>query len=271
VTILGDILAHKAAELAAAKEIRSEARMEQAARAVQSPTRGFRAALHAAPRPRIIAEIKRRSPSRGEIRAGFDPVECAKAYSDGGAAAISVLTDERFFGGHLAELQLVRAVATVPLLRKDFVIEPYQVDEARVAGADAVLLIVAALAPSALYALRVRAAELGLDALVEVHDERELDAALAAGATLVGINNRDLRTFATDLAVSERLAPKVPRGVTVVAESGIFSHDDVRRLEAVGAHACLVGESLMREPDLGLALRRLRGRDGEGSNPRGES
>jgi indole-3-glycerol phosphate synthase len=165
----------------------------------------------------------------------------------------------------------VRAVAPLPLLRKDFVIDPYQIAEARVAGADAVLLIVAALAPAALYALRVHAAELGLDALVEVHDERELDAALAAGAELVGINNRDLRTFSTDLAVTERLASRVPGGVTVVAESGIFTHDDVQRLEAAGAHACLVGESLMREPDLCSALRRLRGRDGDTRNLRGKS
>jgi len=271
VTILGDILAHKAVALAAAKKLMPQAQMERTAREVRSPTRAFRATLHAAPRPRIIAEIKRRSPSRGEIRARFDPAECAKAYTDGGAAAISVLTDEHFFGGRLDHLQLARAVAPVPLLRKDFVIDPYQIDEARVAGADAVLLIVAALAPAALYALRMRAAELGLDALVEVHDERELDVALAAGAELVGINNRDLRTFSTDLAVTERLAPKLPRGVTVVAESGIFSNDDVRRLEAAGAHACLVGESLMREPDLGLALRRLRGQDGDTSNLRGKS
>jgi indole-3-glycerol phosphate synthase len=271
VTILSDILAHKAVELAAAKQHVPQAQMERAAYEMRSPTRGFRAALQSAPRPRIIAEIKRRSPSRGEIRARFDPAECAKAYTDGGAAAISVLTDERFFGGRLDQLQLVRAVAPVPLLRKDFVIEPYQVDEARVAGADAVLLIVAALTPTALYALRMRAVELGLDALVEVHDERELDAALGAGAQLVGINNRDLRNFSTDLAVTERLAPKVPGGVTLVAESGIFSTDDVRRLEAAGAHACLVGESLMREPDLCLALRRLRGQDGDMSNLRGKS
>ncbi|HYB13202.1 MAG TPA: indole-3-glycerol phosphate synthase TrpC [Myxococcota bacterium] len=270
-TILGDILAHKTVELAAAKKHLPQAQMEQAAYAMRGPTRGFRAALHSAPRPRIIAEIKRRSPSRGEIRAAFDPAECAKAYSEAGAAAISVLTDERFFGGGLDQLRLVRAVAPVPLLRKDFVVDPYQIDESRVAGADAVLLIVAALPPAALYALRVRAAELGLDALVEVHDERELETALAAGADLVGINNRDLRTFSTDLAVTERLAPKVPGGVTVVAESGIFSNDDVQRLEAAGAQACLIGESLMREPDLGLALRRLRGQDGESSNLRGKS
>jgi len=271
VTILGDILAHKAAELAAEKARLPYAQLEQAAQALGSPTRGFGAALRSAPRPRIVAEIKRRSPSRGEIRARFDAAECAKAYTDGGAAAISVLTDERFFGGGLEQLAQVRVVSPLPLLRKDFVIDPYQIDQARVAGADAVLLIVAALAPAALYSLRARAAELGLDALVEVHDEGELDAALAAGAQLVGINNRDLRSFSTDLAVTERLAPHVPGGVTVVAESGIFSNDDVRRLEAAGAHACLVGESLMREPDLGLALRRLRGQDGESSNQRGKS
>jgi indole-3-glycerol phosphate synthase len=260
VTILDEILAEKRRELEAARaRVAPEALAERACAAGHA-TRGFRAALRDAPRPRVVAEIKRRSPSRGEIRRDFDPVACAKAYEEAGAAAISVLTDERYFGGSLAFLGLVRAAVALPLLRKDFVVDAYQIDEARVAGADAVLLIASALRPAELAALRQRAAERGLDAVVEVHDEAELEAALAAGADLVGINNRDLRSFAVDLATTERLAPRVPEGIVLVAESGISGYADVARLERAGAHAVLVGEALMREPDLGAALRRLRGR-----------
>jgi indole-3-glycerol phosphate synthase len=207
----------------------------------------------------VIAEIKRRSPSKGEIRADFDPVGCAGSYADGGAAAISILTDARYFGGRLEFLEAVRSAVELPLLRKDFLIDPYQIDEARVNGADAVLLIVAALPGEELGRLRQRAVALGLDVLVEVHDEEELETALAAGADLVGINNRDLRSFETDLAVTERLAPLVPRHALIVSESGIFTQEQIRRLEGIGVHAFLVGEALMREADLGLALRRLRG------------
>jgi indole-3-glycerol phosphate synthase len=206
----------------------------------------------------VIAEIKRRSPSKGEIRPDFDAVACAKAYAAGGAAAISVLTDAHYFGGSLELLAQVRAAVTLPLLRKDFILDPYQVDEARVHGADAVLLIAAALAPRELRELREHAASLGLDALVEVHDESELEMALAAGSDLIGINNRDLRSFAVDLGVSERLAGKLPEGCIGVAESGIFTPGDWERLEAAGARAFLVGEALMREPDVEAALRRLR-------------
>jgi indole-3-glycerol phosphate synthase len=261
--VLAEILAHKREELEAAKRAVPPAAMRARAeaRARDEAPRGFRRALVEGPAPRVVAELKRRSPSRGLIRPDFDAVGCAKAYADAGAAAISVLTDARYFGGDLALLEAVRASVAVPLLRKDFLLDPYQVDEARAFGADAVLLIVRALAPETLGALRERAAGLGLDVLVEVHDEAEVEAALAAGADLVGVNNRDLATFATDLAVSERLAPRLAaHGVTVVAESGIFTHADVRRLEAAGAHAVLVGESLMREPDVGRALARLRGR-----------
>jgi indole-3-glycerol phosphate synthase len=261
--VLDEILAHKRVELAeaAARVPPAAMRARAEARSREEATRGLREALRGAPRPRVVAELKRRSPSRGEIRPDFDPLGCAKAYADAGAAAISVLTDARFFGGDLALLEAVRAAVPVPLLRKDFVIDRYQVDEARAHGADAVLLIVRALAGPALAELRAHAAELGLDALVEVHDERELERALAAGADLVGINNRDLATFQTDLAVTERLAPRVAgSGVVLVAESGIFTNGDVRRLEAAGADAVLVGEALMREPDVGRALERLRGR-----------
>ena len=171
-----------------------------------------------------------------------------------------MLSDERYFGGRLEYLRAVRAAVELPLLRKDFVIDAYQIDEARVGGADAVLLIVGALSPEELERLRRHAISLGLDALVEVHDEEQLETALSAGADLIGINNRDLRSFETDLAVTERLAPRVPGEVLIVAESGIFSHEEIRRLEGAGVHAFLVGESLMREADLGLALRRLRGK-----------
>jgi indole-3-glycerol phosphate synthase len=258
VTILAEILAHKRSELAAAKAKRAPALVAAEARARRAAPHGFRRAL-LGPGPRVIAELKRRSPSRGEIRADFDPVALARAYEKAGAAALSVLTDERFFGGSLAVLEAVRAVTALPLLRKDFVIDPYQIDEARVAGADAVLLIVAALAPTELVHLREHALALGLDALVEVHDEAELDVAKGAGADLIGINNRDLRSFETDLGVCERLAPRVPEGALVVAESGISGPADVARLARAGAGAFLVGESLMREADVGLALRRLLG------------
>jgi indole-3-glycerol phosphate synthase len=259
VSILDEILDHKRRELASARARVAPDRLRARAEAAPEP-RGFRAALRAAPRPRIVAELKRRSPSRGEIRPDLDAVGCAKAYADAGAAALSVLTDERFFGGSLGLLEQVRRTVDLPLLRKDFTIDPYQVDEARAHGADCVLLIAAALAPDALAALHSRAAALGLDALVEVHDEAELEVARHAGADLIGINNRDLRSFETDLAVTERLAPRLAgAGVVVVAESGIFTPDDVRRLEAAGADAVLVGESLMRAPDVGRALAQLRG------------
>jgi indole-3-glycerol phosphate synthase len=256
--ILDEILAHKYEELRLARRRFSAEDLERRARAAQKPLRGFRRALCEAPAPRVIAEIKRCSPSRGEIRPDFDPVGCAKAYADAGAVAISVLTDERFFGGHLDYLDLVRRAVPVPLLRKDFVVDAYQIDEARVAGADAVLLIAGALSAEALIDFRARALALGMDALVEVHDEEELEGALASGADLIGINNRDLRSFRTDLAVTERLAPRIPQGIVVVSESGIFTPEDVARLTDAGAHALLIGESLMREDDAGMALRRIR-------------
>lgn len=260
--VLAEILVHKREEVEACKRAQSPAAMRAAAEARQraEPTRGFRRVLRDGPAPRVVAELKRRSPSKGLIRSDFDAIGCAKAYAEAGAAAISVLTDRAYFGGELALLEAVRAAVPVPLLRKDFVLDPYQVDEARAHGADAVLLIVRALAPEALRALRERAVGLGLDVLVEVHDEEEVQVALEAGADLVGVNNRDLATFQTDLAVTERLAPRLAAaGVVVVGESGIFTREDVRRLEAAGAHAVLVGEALMRESDVAGALQRLRG------------
>jgi indole-3-glycerol phosphate synthase len=271
-TILDEILARKRVEVAEARQRISDDALAERANGIRDSTRGFRAALTSAERPRaiaraalisaerprVIAEVKRRSPSRGEIRADFDPVACGRAYAAAGAAAISVLTDEHYFGGHLDFLTALRSAVPIPLLRKDFVVDAYQIDEARVAGADAVLLIASALDEREISRLREHALARDLDVLVEVHEERELQQALAAGADLIGINNRDLRSFEVDLAVTEKLASRLPEDVVVVAESGIFTPDDVARLETAGADAFLVGESLMREPDIGLALRRLR-------------
>jgi indole-3-glycerol phosphate synthase len=263
-TILDEILDHKRREVDAARANGAAAQVERAARCLADPVRGFRAALAGGEAPRIIAEIKRRSPSKGEIRADFEPVDCARAYAEGGAAAISVLTDEYYFGGHLDYLEKIRSAVPLPPLCKDFVVDPFQIDEARLRGADAVLLIVAAFldgdGPEGLAALRKRALDLGLDVLVEVHDEAELDVAIDIGADLIGVNNRDLKTFDIDLATTERLAARMPVGVVRVAESGIVTPEDIARLEAVGSHAFLVGESLMREADIAAALHRLRRR-----------
>lgn len=258
-SILDEILATKRRELARAQESEDARSLGARAEACEDPTRDLRGALREGPRPRVVAEIKRRSPSRGLIRPDLDPEAVAEAYAAAGAAAISVLTDASYFGGEPSLLRRVRGRVGLPLLRKDFLVDPYQVDESRVLGADAILLIVAALEPPALRLLLRRAGDLALAALVEVHNETELDTALAAGADLVGINNRNLRTFEVDLGVTERLAPKVPEGVIVVAESGVFRYEEVRRAEAAGAHAVLVGEALMRERDVGHALRKLRG------------
>ncbi|MEZ4330631.1 MAG: indole-3-glycerol phosphate synthase TrpC [Myxococcota bacterium] len=259
--VLERILAHKADEVRAAKALRPPHALARAAREASRPVRGLRRALLDCEGVAVIAEIKRRSPSKGLIRADFDAEKIALAYRAAGAAGISVLTDEQFFGGSLDVLRQVRAAVDTPLLRKDFVIDAYQIDEARVAGADAVLLIVAALADADLAALHAHALGLGLDVLVEVHDEGELERALAVGARLVGVNNRDLRTFAVDLATTERVAERlVDPEVVLVAESGITGPADVARLERAGARGFLVGESLMRAPDPGRALEALRRR-----------
>ena len=206
----------------------------------------------------LIAEVKKASPSKGVIRPDFDPVAIARAYFEGGASCLSVLTDERYFQGHLSYLAAIREAVPLPLLRKDFLIDPAQIYEARLAGADAILLIVAAIpSPARLAEMRFVAESLGMDALVEVHDERELEIAVESGATLMGVNNRDLRTFQVDLAVFERLAPLFPPGTVTVAESGIFTPADVARVGRAGADAVLVGESLMRETDVAAATRRL--------------
>ncbi|HXV78318.1 MAG TPA: indole-3-glycerol phosphate synthase TrpC [Candidatus Binatia bacterium] len=221
-----------------------------------TPTRGFAKSLTGGAR-RIIAEVKRASPSRGLIRENCDPVAIAEDYASHGASAISVLTEERFFHGSLLHLEQIRGRVHVPLLRKDFILDPYQVTEARSFGADAILLIAALLDFSLLQELREQATALSLDALVEVHTEEELDAAANAGAQLVGINNRDLKTFKVNLATTEKLAPRVPVGVPAVCESGIDSLDEIRRVETLGIHIFLIGESLMRAAEPGKKLRQL--------------
>jgi len=263
VTILDEILAVKRTEVAAARAARSLAELDADARAAD-PTRGLLAALRrpAGEPVRFIAEIKRASPSAGAIRGGADPAEIARDYARGGASALSVLTDRKFFDGELGFLARCRAAVALPLLRKDFVIDAYQIAEARAAGADAVLLIVAALAPAALAELVAAARDYGLDALVEVHDLAELDTALAAGATLLGVNHRDLKTFTIDMTLTAQIAPRVPPSVVLVAESGIRTAADVRTLGDAGAHAVLVGEQLMRAPSPGDALLTLRGAPG---------
>jgi indole-3-glycerol phosphate synthase len=254
--ILDDILAHKVDEVSARKRAAPRATLRERP-LYHEARRGFRAALAAHAAPAVIAELKRASPSKGVIRTHYVPPAHAKSYESAGAAALSVLTDERFFQGHLDHLTTVRGTVALPCLRKDFLVDPYQVDEARAYGADAVLLIAAAGSPTLRVELLAAAREAGLDVLVEVHDERELEWALAAGATLVGINNRDLSTFVTTLETTERLAPLVPPDVLLVAESGIQSSADLRRMVAAGARAVLVGEAFMAAPDPGGALAEL--------------
>ncbi|MYG47195.1 MAG: indole-3-glycerol phosphate synthase TrpC, partial [Synechococcus sp. SB0675_bin_6] len=229
------------------------------------PTRGFRRALQQASEvPAVIAEIKKASPSRGVIREDFDPVALARAYAAAGASCISVLTDQQFFQGSFAVLSAVREAVTLPLLCKDFILSPYQLFQARAAGADAALLIAAVLSDQDILYLRKVAGQLGLDCLVEVHDAGEMERALALGVDLIGINNRDLTTFTTDLAVTQRLAATHRQALRqgdalLVSESGLREHRDLERVAAAGAQAVLVGEALMGQPDVAAALRALRG------------
>jgi len=239
-----------------ALESRGEAALLQMVERQGAP-RGFRAALAASDRVSLIAEVKRASPSAGTIREDLDAALAAREYARGGARCISVLTDRRFFGGSLDDMSFARDAVALPVLRKDFILSELQVLEARAWGADCMLLIVAALEAEALRSLLELRRELRMDALVEVHDEAELAAALEAGADLVGINNRNLRTFDVDLAVSERLAATVPDGIVKVSESGIRSRTDVARLKSCGIDAVLVGEHLMRQDDLAAAAAEL--------------
>jgi indole-3-glycerol phosphate synthase len=253
--ILDQILAETRRTVAQARQQRPLAAVEEQA-AAAPPARGFAAALR---RPTItcIAEVKRRSPSAGWIREGAEAPEIARLYEGAGAAALSVLTDGPFFGGSLADLTAARGAVRLPVLRKDFIVDPYQIVEARAAGADAILLIVAALGDADLAALLAEARRVGLDALVETHDASEIDRALAVGATVIGVNHRDLATFKMDMTLAARLRPRVPSDCVVVAESGIRTAEDVRRMRSAGVDAILVGENLMRAPDPGSALRAL--------------
>ncbi len=259
--ILAKIAAYKREDVASRKTVRSQADLDAAAREA-SPTRGFRAALeanHAPGRLSLIAEIKKASPSKGLIRADFDPPALARAYEAGGAACLSVLTDGPSFQGDDTYLAAARDAVALPAIRKDFLVDPWQVAESRALGADAILVILAMIDDTLAGELMSEAARLGMDALVEVHDEAEMDRAGKLGSTLVGVNNRDLKSFVVDLAVTERLFPLAPRDALLVTESGLFTADDARRMEAAGAKAMLVGESLMRQDDVSTATRTLLG------------
>jgi len=255
VSILERITAVKRAEVAAAKRTAPEAELERRARAAPAP-RPFAQALQGRS-PAVIAEIKRASPSRGVLREHFEPASIARSYEKGGAACLSVLTDREFFQGAPEHLQAAREACSLPVLRKDFILEPYQVLEARAMGADCILLIVACLQPAELRLLEDAAGAHGMAVLVEVHDAAELDVALALKTPLIGINNRNLRTFETTLETTLDLLPRVPAGRTVVTESGILARADVERMRERGINAFLVGEAFMRAPDPGGALREL--------------
>ncbi|MEX2121329.1 MAG: indole-3-glycerol phosphate synthase TrpC [Pirellulales bacterium] len=259
-TLLDKIMASKRREIALAKLERPESLLlEQLAGTGR--VRDFFAAL-AGPGPiRLVAEVKKASPSKGLIRADFDPVEIALTYQRHGAACLSVLTDETYFQGHLDSLRQVRAAVDLPVLRKDFILDRYQLLEARAAGADAVLLIAECLDDCQLRSLHDEALELGLAPLVELYEPDNLQRVFDAGATLIGINNRDLRTFETDLSHTLRLRPRVPDECVLISESGIRTRSDVERLEAAGVDAILVGETLMASPDIGAAVDRLLGRN----------
>lgn len=257
-TILDRIVATKRAEVAAARAYLSDAKLECQLGNVP-PTRPFRAALESAGGPQVIAEVKKASPSAGIIRADFDPVAIARTYEQHGAACISVLTDAPYFQGHLAYLSAIRAAVKLPLLRKDFILDRYQLLEARLAGADAVLLIAEILDDATLSHLLRSAQALGLETLVELYDAANLERVVASGARLIGINNRDLRSFETRLEHTLELAPRLPRDGCLVSESGIRTRQDVLRLRSAGVNAILVGETLMRAPDIGAKLEELRG------------
>jgi indole-3-glycerol phosphate synthase len=257
--ILDDIVAYKKEELAATKLKTTLSEIKQRVTG-EGPTRGFAQALSQGENIRLIAEVKKASPSRGVIRADFDPVKIAEQYQESGAACLSVLTEKKFFQGDLAYLGQIRKHVDLPLLRKDFIIDEYQIHEARAFGADAILLIAACLERGQMQEYLGIAAELGLDVLVESHTYKELDKSLLAGAVLVGINNRNLMTFEVTLQTTLDLLKDIPDDRVVVSESGIRTRDDVVMLQKAGVDAILVGESLMREQDIGKKVKELLGK-----------
>jgi len=257
--ILQKIIENKKEEIERQKKILPLGELRQML-ADRPPTRDFEGAI----RNRdcaVIAEVKRSSPSKGRIREDFDPVGIAGIYEDNGASAISILTERKFFEGRAAYIPQIGRSVKLPLLRKDFIIDPYQINEARVLGADALLLIARILEAGEMRDFLGIASELGLAALVEVHNEADVEKAVSSGARIVGINNRDLATFRTDLDVSIRLARRIPKAITVVSESGIDSRGEIEKLMEAGIHAFLVGESLMRAKDMGKKLRELLGKE----------
>ena len=256
--ILDQIVAAKRQEVASLKESTPLAKLQEAINNLP-PTRAFRQAISHRPCA-IIAEVKKSSPSKGRIREQFDPVQIASLYQEHGAQAVSVLTDEQFFEGKGDSLAAIKKAIALPLLRKDFIIDPYQIYETRILGADALLLIAAILEQGQLREYIRLAGHLGLAPLVEIHTKQELAKALAAGAEIIGINNRDLKTFSTDLKRTLELAPMIPKGKIVVAESGISSRKDIELLMGAGVQCFLIGEALMRANDIGEKLGKLLGR-----------
>lgn len=255
-TILDEIVAHKRTEVEAARQrVRDDELL--AALETAPPVRDFRAALLRDPRPGLIAEVKKASPSAGVIRADFSPVGIARAYENAGAHCLSVLTDEKYFQGHLDFLREIRQQVAIPVMRKEFIIDRYQILEARAAGADCVLLIAECLDDEQLPDLHHYAGELGMATLIELYEPDNLPRVLSTGANLIGINNRDLRSFVTTLEHTFDLLPQIPEHVLLVSESGIRSHDDIVRLRNAGVGGVLVGESLMRQAEIGDAVRSL--------------